>query len=60
MMIEYGRTDVDVSTPCGDRLAQNVPHEVRAHESSGHLEAPDQRYDGLVEVARFQHREDDS
>lgn len=53
VIIEYGRTDVNVPASHGDWLVENVPHvEVRAHETGGHVKSPDEKFDSLVEIAR--------
>jgi pimeloyl-ACP methyl ester carboxylesterase len=57
VIIEYGRTDVNVPASHGDWLAANVPHvEVRVHETGGHLKGSDERFNSLVEIAHYQPR----
>lgn len=59
VIIEYGRTDVNVPPSHGDWLAAHVPHvEVRVHEEAGHLKGPDQRFATALELIRFPDRQD--
>lgn len=57
VIIEYGRTDVNVPAAHGDWLAAHVPHvELRVHEEGGHMKGADERYAAFLELTRFTDR----
>ncbi len=61
VIIEYGRTDVNVPPSHGDWLAAHVPHiEVRVHDEAGHLKGPDQVFATALELTRFADQKESS
>ena len=61
VILEYGRTDVNVPASHGDWLAAHVPHVgLWVHEDGGHLKGAEQWFATALELTRFVDRKETS